>query len=84
MFLKLLLRNRLEWQTNNLKLHNNGSLVLFIRISGASCRKLPGKSGDFPEARGSLTPSEQLAKFVSIGNFFRAAEAHSKATPERP
>ena len=27
--------------------------------------ELPGKSGDFPEARGSLTPSQRLAKFVS-------------------
>ena len=26
---------------------------------------LPGKSGDFPEARGGLTPSQRLAKFVS-------------------
>ena len=28
-------------------------------------RELPGKSGDFPEARGSLTPSQRLAKLVS-------------------
>ena len=27
--------------------------------------ELPGKSGDFPEVRGSLTPSQRLAKFVS-------------------
>ena len=27
--------------------------------------ELPGKSGGFPEARGSLTPSQRLAKFVS-------------------
>ena len=27
--------------------------------------RLPGKSGDFPEARGSPTPSQRLAKFVS-------------------
>ena len=27
--------------------------------------ELPGKSGDFPEPRGSLTPSQRLAKFVS-------------------
>ena len=27
--------------------------------------ELPGKSGDFPEAQGSLTPSQRLAKFVS-------------------
>ena len=26
---------------------------------------LPGKSGDFPEARGGLTPFQRLAKFVS-------------------
>ena len=30
-----------------------------------SRRELPGKSGDFPEARGSLTPYQRLAKFVS-------------------
>ena len=34
--------------------------------------ELPGKSGDFPEAQGSLTPSQQLAKFVSK-YFFRIA-----------
>ena len=40
--------------------------------SGEVAEKLPGKfgelprkSGDFPEARGSLTPSQRLAKFVS-------------------
>ena len=27
--------------------------------------ELSGKSGDFPEARGSLTPSQRLSKFVS-------------------
>ena len=27
--------------------------------------ELPGKSGGFPEARGSLTPSQRLAKFIS-------------------
>ena len=27
--------------------------------------QLPGKSGDVPEARGSLTPSQRLAKLVS-------------------
>ena len=27
--------------------------------------EVPGKSGDFPEARGSLSPSQRLAKFVS-------------------
>ena len=42
------------------------------RTSGEVAEKLPGKfgellgkSGDFPEARGSLTPSQRLAKFVS-------------------
>ena len=42
------------------------------RTSGEVVEKLPGKfgellgkSGDFPEARGSLTPSQRLAKFVS-------------------
>ena len=42
------------------------------RTSGEVAKKplrkfgeLPGKSGDFPEARGSLTPSQRLAKFVS-------------------
>ena len=41
------------------------------RTSGEVAGKLPGKlgellgkSGDFPEARGSLTPSQRLAKFV--------------------
>ena len=41
------------------------------RTSGEVAEKLPGKfgellgkSGDFPEARGSLTPSQRLAKFV--------------------
>ena len=27
--------------------------------------ELPGKPGNFPEARGSLTPSQRLAKFIS-------------------
>ena len=42
------------------------------RTSGEVAEKLPGKfggllgkSGDFPEARGSLTPSHRLAKLVS-------------------
>ena len=42
------------------------------RTSREVAEKLPGKSGellgkfgDFPEARGSLTPSQRLAKFVS-------------------
>ena len=42
------------------------------RSSGEVAEKLPGKfgelpekSGDFPEVRGSLTPSQRLAKFVS-------------------
>ena len=42
------------------------------RTSGEVAKKLPGKfgelpgkSGDLPEARGSLTPSQRLAKFVS-------------------
>ena len=42
------------------------------RTSGEVAEKLPGKfgelpekSGDFPEARGSLTPSQRLAKSVS-------------------
>ena len=35
------------------------------RTSGEVAEKLPGKSGDFPEARGSLTPSQRLAKCVS-------------------
>ena len=41
------------------------------RTSGDVAEKLPGKfgelagkPGDFPEARGSLTPSQRLAKFV--------------------
>ena len=34
------------------------------RTSGEVAEKLPGSSGDFPEARGSLTPSQRLAKFV--------------------
>ena len=36
--------------------------------------ELPGKSGDFPEARGNPTPSQRLAKFVSgpIFPFFSA------------
>ena len=34
------------------------------KLPGKFC-ELPGKSGDFPEARGSLTPSQRLAKFVS-------------------
>ena len=37
--------------------------------------ELLGKSGDFPEARGCLTPSQRLAKFVSkysiIRNFWK-------------
>ena len=47
------------------------------RTSGEVTTELPGKFGellgkfrDFPEARGSLTPSQRLAKFVS--NFFYA------------
>ena len=42
------------------------------RTSGEVAEKLPGKfgellgkSGDFPEARGSLTPFQRLAKFAS-------------------
>ena len=35
------------------------------RTSGEVAKKLPGKSGDFPEVRGSLTPSQRLEKFVS-------------------
>ena len=42
------------------------------RTSGEVAEKLPGSSGnfrgspgDFPEARGSLTPHQRLAKFVS-------------------
>ena len=31
------------------------------RSSGEVAGELPGKSGDFPEARGSLTPSQRLA-----------------------
>ena len=34
-------------------------------LPGKFAEKLPGKSRDFPEARGSLTPSQRLAKFVS-------------------
>ena len=47
------------------------STVLTERTSGEVAEKLPGKfgeplgkSGDMPEARGSLTPSQRLAKFV--------------------
>ena len=40
--------------------------------------ELPGKSGDSPEARGSLTPSQRLAKFVSKLVFeTEIAKAHS-------
>ena len=35
------------------------------RTSGEVAEKLPGKSGDFPEARGSLTPSQRLAELVA-------------------
>ena len=34
-----------------------------------------GKSGDFPEARGSLTPFQRLAKFVSKIGWFVAGTA---------
>ena len=36
-----------------------------LKTSGEVRGKLPGKSGDFPEAQGSLTPYQRLAKFVS-------------------
>ena len=35
------------------------------RTSGEVASGLPGKSGDVPEAWGSLTPSQRLTKFVS-------------------
>ena len=52
------------------------------RTSGEVAEKLPGKfgellgkPGDFLEARGSLTPSQRLAKFVSKGPQFRNSDA---------
>ena len=45
-----------------------GELLLVFREGQTFTAEVwgtPGKSGDFPEARGSLTPSQRLAKFVS-------------------
>ena len=66
-----------------------GSLGNFRGTSGlllsSTVTELPGKSpktsgevwgtsGDFPEARGSLTPHQRLAKFVSNSGFFFHAD----------
>ena len=59
------------------------------RTSGEVAEKLPGKSGevrvssgDFPEARGSLTPSQRLAKFFCVKCQLDKCQARKKSTPK--
>ena len=65
------------WGTSGKVWETSGNLWIAVkfhseRASGEVAEKLPGKfgellgkSGDFPEALGNLTPSQRLAKFVS-------------------
>ena len=47
------------------KFHSEGSRRGSRQGSSGKFGELPGKSGDFPEARGSLTPPQGLAKSIS-------------------
>ena len=46
------------------KFHSERTVEVARELTG-KFGELPGKSGNFAEARGSLTPFQQLAKFVS-------------------
>ena len=52
-----------------LKIHSERTFGKAAGVCSREVRRtsgeLPGKSGSFPEARGSLTPSQRLAKFLS-------------------
>ena len=58
------------WETSGeplvtVKLHSERTSREVAEKPPGKFGELPGKSGGFPEARGSLTPSQRLAKFIS-------------------
>ena len=82
------------WGTSGEPVFTSGEPVFTVkfhseRTSGKSPKKLPGKfgelpgkPGDFPEARGSLTPSQRLAKLISKKFRDSACEACQRKSPQ--